>query len=231
MNEEFHYPAGKHEWLKIQLPVHPYPREKFLSENKPTWHTQEQWDSMDYDEENSQKKIHVWIDKDNRKIITPIPKRIGPHIAARELFLEAMRPHIQQAVTYNEEGVFEPSGEIEKTLIKFDEKITNLWKFVTKLPVYIRCELDAALVDQLEKTLVALSLPARGPINELPKGAFRKRFLKIALLEYAKYFGKLPRHTRNQPFNKVPSELCGFARFSPKNMEDALAEIKVSLIA
>ena len=175
------------------------------------------------------KKIHVWIDKDNRKIITPIPKRISPHIAARELFLEAMRPHIQQAITYKAEGVFDPSGDIEKTIIKFDEKITNLWKFVTKLPVYIRCELDPRLVDQLETTLVLLSVPARGPVLELPKGAFKRRFLEIMLLEYKKFYGDFPAHTRGQGFNTVASDLCKSAGFSPKGMVDVLAEIKAKL--
>jgi len=229
MSEEFHYPDGKHAWLREQLPTHPYPREKFLSDNRPHWYTQNQWDAIDYDEDNSRKTIYVWIDEKNQREITPISKRNGPHLAASELFLEAMRPHIQQAITYKEEGVFDPSGKIDKTIIRFDEKITNLWKFVTKLPVYIRCELDSRLVDQLEKTLVALSVPARGPIHELPKGAFKRRFLKIMLLEYKKYFGRLPGHTKNQPFNGVASDICGLARFSPKGMADELAEVKANI--
>jgi len=229
MSEEFHYPAGEHERLQEHLPTHPYPREKFLLENRPHWYTQKQWDAIDYDADNSPKTIYVCIDANTREPITTIPSRRAPQISARKLFLEAMRPHIQQARTHKEEGVFDPSGDIEKTIIQFDEKITNLWKFVTKLPVYIRCELDSRLVDQLETTLVLLAVPARGPVLELPKGAFKRRFLEIMLLEYKKFYGEFPAHTRGQGFNTVASDLCKSAGFSPKGMVDVLAEIKAKL--
>ena len=46
---------------------------------------------------------------------------------------------------------------------------------------------------------------------------------------YTKHTSPHPSHTRNQPFNKVASDICGLAGFSPLGMEDILKEVKASL--
>jgi len=234
MSEEFHYPPGKWEQLKRQLPVHPYPREKFLSEYRPPGASEVEWNAIDYDEEDSPKKIMVCVDADTRQEITPVSSRIGSYISARELFLEAMRQHIQQTITYEEELVYATDVDIAKKIKKCDDRFSELLDYVRELPYYVQCELDTRLVDSLKKSLKKLIKSARTHFEGLPENSFKKSppnifrdgFLDLMLREYQKFFGNLPGHTREQPFNKVAGKLCGFAPFSPLDMEDALAKAK-----
>lgn len=234
MNIDFHYPTRAWHALKRQLPTHAYPREKFLSEYRPHWFTEDEWRALDYDDDDSPNKIKVWVDANTRQEITPISKHSGPHISARELFLESMRQRIQETLISREEGMFLTSGEIRKRLEKCDTEFSRIIDFLDKQPIYLRCLLDTHRLDSLNSILKKLIQSTREPFIDppgyrLPPNIFRDEFLKTILLEYRKFFGKLPNHTRGQPFNAVSEELCGFAGFSSQGMEDALAKAKEKL--
>jgi hypothetical protein len=234
MSEEFHYPPRKFEQLKRQLPVHPYPREKFLSEYRPPGASEDEWNAIDYDEEDSPKKIMVCVDADTRREITSVSSRIGPFISACELFLEAMRQHIQQAITNEEEWVYATDIQIANKIKNCDDRFSELLDYVRELPYYVQCELDTRLVDSLKKSLKKLIKSTRthfeglpeNSFNKSPPNIFREPFLDLMLREYHNFFGNLPGHTGEHPFKKVAGKLCGIAHFSPKGMQDALAKAK-----
>lgn len=234
MSAEFHYPPGARQVLKRLLPIHPYPRKKFLSEYRPPGITEDGWNAIDYDDEDSPRKIKVWVDASTRQEITPIPKSSGPHISARELFLESMRQHIQETITLREEGMYLTSGKIRGHLEDCDKEFSGLLDYVAELPYLIQCELDTNQLAALKKILRKLVKSTRAPYKDppeyrLPPNIFREDFLGLMLREYRKFFGDLPNHTRGQPFNTVAEKLCDFTEFSSQGMEDALAKAKAKL--
>ena len=157
---------------------------------------------------------------------------------ASKLFLEAMRPVLQKAVTHNEQVFYVSPGEMEDHLNQCDEKFTNLLEFISQLPMHVRIELGQQLVDTLEETLTALIPPKRTRHPKLPgaRNFFRAIFLNEMVDEYKKTYGTPPNHTYSRKgdpqeskakgFHGVAYEMCKMVGFSQKGIEKELAAIK-----
>lgn len=233
MSEEFHYPDGKHGRLKRQLPVHWVSLKKYLSERRPFVITKEKWNALL--EDGSPGTIYVSIDADNLNPIATTKQQT--QISARELFLEAMRPVLQNAVNHNEHGYYVPPGEMEDCLSDCDKKFTDLRKFVSNLPAHVRYELGMQTVLELEENLQALIKSKRPRHPKLPgaRGFFRDIFLNIMVNEYRQAYGEFPNHTYSRKgdpqeakakgFHGVAYEMCELTGFSPAGIEKVLAAI------
>jgi hypothetical protein len=213
MSKEFHYSPGEWKYLKNQLDEHWVPLAKYLSDHRPYGIPDDVWDEFSFDDDDSPKAIFVWTDSETKERITTSNKVSGTHISARELFLEAMRPHIQGGITHHEQGGYIPANDLKTALKTCNKKFANLLESLANLPPPVRNELNSQLVTRLEETLRALIKP----IPNYPKlGAnfYRNIFLNEMHREYRAVYGDLPAHSRDQKFNAVAIELCTLADFS-----------------
>ena len=233
MSEEFHYPPGVWKELKGQLPKEWLPLDEYLSQNRPFGIRKNEWVKMLTDDINSPITVYVWHDRNTKKQIATSSLKGKECIAASELFLSAMRPHIQGSIFHHRTGGYVTPGEMKKSLIGYSKKISKLIGSINKLPLALRHEMSAVFYKQKQAQWIIKEAITNLP-KKMPKNYIRGIFLQEMFDEYEKFYGTQPNHTYDRQlgpeasgFHGVAYKMCKWARHSPQGIEKVFAKIKL----
>ncbi|MBW1838157.1 MAG: hypothetical protein JRI99_14725, partial [Deltaproteobacteria bacterium] len=222
MSAEFHYPTKVWSELKGMLPEEWLPLDEYLLAHRPKGMSDEDWEQADFYDDEGPKAIFVWVGS-KKRTISHTSKRSGIHIAAADLFLEAMRTQIRASINHFKVGGYVTPGEMKRNLISYSKKISKLIGDINNLPLAVRRELSP-VIDKQKQSQWIIKEAISGLPKNMPKKFIREIFLLEMFREYEAAYGEPPKHTYNRElgpdvgFHGVARKMCKWARQSPKGI-------------